>query len=231
MADKEIKFCPRCGATNRPFYNGLCVDCYKELHSTELVSFPSKVVVERCPHCGKYFYKGKCLPSTYNSLQKVIASKVKSKLYKTKIDVDAAYNSVVITVSGFIDAEEQIPFKIEKELPLKIKGKVCDTCSKLHGNYHEVKIQARRKKGSNRKDYEKLLADIRHSTRKLRALDDRAAAFWEKKTREGTDFFYVHKQSGEEIVKAIEKKYNLKAKHSTRIGRKGRRKHTYSIRV
>lgn len=231
MKDVEKRFCPRCGATDKDFYLGLCMDCYRDKHSLDVVSFPHKVTVDRCPLCGKYFHKHRWMPNTVNSLQKAVSDRVKADLYGLKIYVDVGHSTAVVEVRGFLDERQIIPYSAEREIPLKMQSRSCESCSKMQGDYFEAKLQARRSKGVPDEEYKQMLSRIRQITRKLRSEDERAEAVREREGRDGTDFYFVHKQTGEEIVKKLQKIYRVRAVHSTRLGRKARTKHTYLIRI
>ena len=97
------KFCPRCGREDVDFYKGFCVDCYREMNLK--LEFPRKIEVSECRYCGRWLVKNKWIMPSYNELNKLIKSKIKSNLYNLRIETELKEDKVKIKVKGSLDPE------------------------------------------------------------------------------------------------------------------------------
>ena len=96
-----MKFCPRCGATDKDFYRGFCIDCYKEMNV--FAKFPKKITITRCKKCGFWQHKQAWVEDNYDNILKVISGMVDTTLFAPAFDVTLRENKILIAVRGFVD--------------------------------------------------------------------------------------------------------------------------------
>jgi len=196
-----MKFCPRCGATDKDFYKGFCVDCYAAIN--EFVDAPKRLELVRCKKCDFWFYKKAWLEDNYESMVKIISEKVKTTLYDAEFELNVKDDVALIKVYGFADEMKKIPVSAQKEIALDITLKSCDTCLKLSGKNYEVKIQVRRSDPFDAIKYKKIIQRVKRHAGFLLESDERARSFWTEEKKEGVDFMFGFKQIGESVVQDI----------------------------
>ncbi len=228
------RFCPRCGKEDVDFYQGFCIDCYVEMH--DLVEVPKKIVIDKCPRCGKLTFKGKNYEFSEESLAKIVKSQVKSKLSNPVVEVSFEDNSALVTVSGFIDPKNQFRVSLKKKTRIEYHRRVCGVCSKLAGKYYEAKLQLRHSQEPDFHKFFKAVAFVKRKVRKKSRSKDEARMFWFKELKEGIDFFFGDKKIAKEIVDETASKFNTSYTKSSKLvgltkdGKKKTRT-TYCIRV
>jgi NMD protein affecting ribosome stability and mRNA decay len=231
------KFCPKCGATDKDFYKGFCVDCYLESH--ELVQFPKKIEIPECTHCGMWLYHNKWVEDSYQHLQKIVADKVKTDLvdpeYEAEI-LEKKDKKIRVKVVGYLDKQRQFRLEREARIPFSKDGRICRACVKFSDKYYEVKLQLRNAETTDLVLYKKASTFIRRNAHALARSDQRAKAFWWEERREGTDFFFGFKQIGDAVVSETKKKFKVKVEKSSRFlgySKDGKKKvrFTYCIRI
>jgi NMD protein affecting ribosome stability and mRNA decay len=229
-----MKFCPRCGATDKDFYKGFCVDCYAQMNI--FAEIPRTLKIVKCKNCGFWFYKNAWIEDSYQNLVKMLSEKVKTVLFEPKFDVDLRDSVAVLKIFGFADERKKIPIKVEKEVFLEFEEKTCDSCLKFSGKNYEVKIQLRRSKVFDAMKYKKIVDFIRRGMNYRMRDDERARSFWFDEKKEGIDFFFGFRQVGDLVLHQLLD--NFKVKHETSfeflgLTKDGKKKVrvTYCIRI
>jgi NMD protein affecting ribosome stability and mRNA decay len=196
-----MKFCPRCGATDKDFYKGFCVDCYARMN--EFVDAPKKMKIVKCKKCGFWFYKKGWLEDSYQNLVNIISEKVKTTLFDAEFELDIKDNVALLKLFGFADEMKKIQISAQKEIIIDFELKTCDTCLKISGKNYEVKIQIRRSEPFDAVKYKKVIDFIKKYSDFLLRSDERARSFWTEEKKEGMDFFFGFRQIGEAVVREI----------------------------
>lgn len=138
------RFCPRCGATDKPFIRGFCRDCFAASH--ELVVFPSKIELVQCRECEKILLNGRWLAFSEDHVVFLVKSKIKVRdLLNVRFALDVHWgneNELVVSgkVLGEIDSEL---FDFPVQTMVLLKSTLCPDCSKLSADYYEAVIQVR----------------------------------------------------------------------------------------
>lgn len=140
----KARFCPKCGATDKPFVRGFCRDCFAA--SRELVVFPVKLELQRCRECEKILLNGRWLAFSEDHVVSVVKSKIKIRdLSNLRFALDCQWgNESELVVSGKVLGEidsELFDFPIQTTVLLK--STLCSDCSKLSADYYEAVIQVR----------------------------------------------------------------------------------------
>jgi len=229
-----MKFCPKCGATDKDFYKGFCVDCYRNMN--KFAEVPKRLKIIRCKDCGFWFYKGAWIEDSYHHLARIISEKVKTALFEPRFEVALKDDLANLTLSGFADENKAIPVTVKEEIKLSFEERTCDSCAKFNSKNHEFKIQLRGSEPFDAIKYKKLADAIKKQIEYLTRKDERARAFWIEEKKEGLDFLFGFRQAGEDVVHYI--LGNFKAKHevsseSLGFDKDGKRKIrvTYCIRI
>ena len=229
-----MKFCPKCGATDKDFYKGFCVDCYAKINV--FAEIPRTLKIVRCKKCGFWLYKGAWVEDSYQNLVKMLSEKVKTKLFEPRFDVDLKENIAILKISGFADERKKIPINLKKEILIEFEDKTCDTCLKFSGKNYEVKIQVRRSPTFDAVKYKKLIDFIKREANYLLRRDERARSFWFEEKKEGVDFLFGFRQVGEAVLHEVLNNFKTKYEMSSEflgLDRDGKKKIrlTYCLRI
>jgi len=229
-----MKFCPKCGATDKDFYKGFCIDCYTK--TNVFANIPDNLKITRCKDCGFWLYKGAWVEDLHQNLLKMISEKVKTVLFDPKFEADLKDRAVALKLSGFADERRKIPVKVQKEIRIQFDEKTCETCLKFNGKNYEVKIQLRRSHTFDAVKYKKVSTFIKRSTNFIMRKDERARPFWQEEKKEGTDFFFGFRQIGESVFHEILETFKVEHEKSSEflgIDRNGKKKIrvTYCVRI
>ncbi len=229
-----MKFCPNCGATDKDFYKGFCVDCYSKMNV--FAETPERLKITKCKDCGFWLYKNLWVEDSYQNLVKILSEKVKTSLFEPKFDVDLKENTVILKISGFADEREKIPIHIEKEIVLRFDEKTCDSCLKFNAKNYEVKIQLRRLEPFDALKYKKLIDFIKREIDYNQRSDERARAFWTEEKKEGIDFLFGFRQVGDSVLHEILSNFKVKHEASPEFlgmdkDGKSKTRVTYCIRI
>jgi len=229
-----MKFCPKCGATDKDFYKGFCIDCYAKMNI--FADIPSKLKIVRCKDCGFWWYKTAWVEDSYQNLLKMISEKVKTVLFDPRFEVDLKGKTTVLKISGFADERKKIPVNVRKEIPVQFEEKTCGMCLKFSGKNYDVKIQLRRSKTFDAVKYKKVSTLVKRSVNFIMRKDERARSFWHEEKKEGTDFFFGFRQIGESVFHEILENFKVEHEKSSEllgIDRDGRKKIrvTYCVRI
>lgn len=232
------RFCPKCGATDKPFIDGFCIDCYLEDHN--LVNIPKKIHVDACPSCLRLRLKGNWVTPTPQVLEKFITSKAKIKtiknpeIYVRQIRTLKKGIVLEVKVKGVLG---DIPIEITREVELVYHLKLCDICSKKKSRYYKVLIQLRPKnKSTDPSKIQSAFHFIRNKNREHALKDREAEIFRFKKEKHGINVYLGSAKAAFDIVNSMRSAFGAKVKESrTLVGvdKDGKKKFriTYSVRI
>ncbi|MFW5903008.1 MAG: NMD3-related protein [archaeon] len=211
------KFCPKCGAEDTDFYDGLCLKCYKE--EEDFVETPEKIKIKKCRECGCWQHKGKWEKPNEDILKEIIKKQVDIDLNYSEIEVDLKEDKVKAKIRGNADPKGMIPVELEIEMDVDVDEKLCSICLRRKGGDHRVKIQLRKNRGKKRKKhnpkkFKEVKRYIEKTTLKEMGEDNKAMAAWRTKGEKGWDYYYGYRKIGKSIVDRVSKKYDLKPKTS-----------------
>ncbi len=204
-----MKFCPKCGATDKDFYKGFCVDCYAKMNV--FADVPDRRKITRCKDCEFWWYKGGWVENSYQNLLKMISEKVKTALFDPKFEVDLKGKAAVLKLSGFADERKKIPVTVQEDISIQFDEETCGTCLKISGKNYEVKIQLRRSHVFDALKYKKISTLIKRRTNFIVRKDERARSFWQEEKKEGMDFLFGFRSVGDSVFHEILE--NFKAEH------------------
>jgi nonsense-mediated mRNA decay protein 3 len=229
-----MPFCPKCGARDKDFYKGFCIDCYAEMNV--FAEVPRKLNVVRCKKCGWWFVKGKWVEDSWKTLESAIASKIKTHLFGAKLSFDMRGDWLITDVTGYADPQQQIQVKKEFATRIMYEDRICPSCLKASNKDWEVKIQVRRKKPADIEKYADIVSFIKKAEHMMTQKDERSRSFWSEEPKEGHDFFFGFKTVGNAVYQRILSEFG--PEHSTAtefvgITREGKKKvkFTHCVRV
>lgn len=225
------EFCPRCGSEKGPFIKGFCKNCFEEKSSP--VSIPSEIVLEECRKCGKVrlgrFWKKFSLDEATGFLEKKIKTRdVLSP--KTKIVLEEKSDSEFIAgveVSGKIGLQKTV---FSSKVLLKKRGAVCDSCSRVFGNYFEAIIQLRFEKKSG--EVEKKIESVELLLEEIEKKDALAKIVKIVSERNGADLYIGSNSGAKKVVTAMQKSATQKVVATTSLQgfdrQKGKKRYRYT---
>lgn len=143
-------FCPKCGTEvdEKKSLHGFCENCYLKDHETA-INWPEKIGVQKCNSCLKIKYQGNFIESNSEILKKIISTHIKSKNKFEITQIDLLKDPFVfVKATVFIDKKK---IELEKKIPFKLLGGICDPCMKIKSNYFEATLQFRFANPNNEK--------------------------------------------------------------------------------
>ncbi len=209
------RFCPRCGATDRPFVRGFCVDCFLQTH--RLVELPQNPQFSVCRECGKILLEGKWFSFSKEKLLGFVQKKIRVlELTDFKIALDLAANATPAgwlapgTVVGHLDSEF-VSWPIQ--IPVQSKDSLCRDCSLIKADYFEAELQLRFSKKS--KDLkERLIKKVQGHLSELRVHDSLAQISGIGNTPGGVDIKIGSKRAGKLVAERLHREMGGEIKHS-----------------
>jgi len=195
------KFCPKCGATDKDFYKGFCIECY--VGDNRLVEAPRTLQVTRCRRCGRWLVRNRWAEDSFQRLLDLAGDRVKTQLNFPRLEADLQGDTLRVTVTGYLDPKRLMKASREAAMRLAFRDVVCPSCAKFANKYYEVKLQLRPSERTNARKLREATSFVRNRMRELAARDERASAFWEEENRDGIDFFFGFKQVGDAVYGAL----------------------------
>ncbi|MBU0635876.1 60S ribosomal export protein NMD3 [Candidatus Micrarchaeota archaeon] len=229
------RFCPKCGATNKPFIQGFCKDCFLETHS--LIELPQTVEIEQCKKCEKLLVNGKWFPFSVERIVDWVREKIKTKeLENKRFEVNAQPNEEKVLITGKVLGElndELLEFPIGIEV--KIKQVLCHNCSILSANYYESRLQVRFESLSKPK-WKHVLTIIRETMVELFHRDSLAQITNIEKLKNGFDVYIGSKRAGKMAAERIAHKFGGEITRSFSLAGidksgKTKKKFTFLVRI
>lgn len=197
------RFCPKCGATEKPFVKGFCRDCFLESH--KLVVFPVKLELRQCRDCGKILLEGKWLLFSVERMLDWIKGKIKTnELDSVRVSFAPVLQPqghfvVLGTVLGELAGEfVELPF----ETQIRLNPSLCSDCSKLSADYYEAVLQLRLD-GLPKNKWASVLKLAEESVKELHQKDSLARITNIRALKNGFDVFIGSKRAGKLVSEKI----------------------------
>ncbi len=232
-------FCVECGKENEIFRNGVCIKCY--LKNKSFTKGPEIFDINICSKCLSYKYKNHWLRESFDDiLNRYIEDKFKisNELEKIQIKTDCNEKGknvfCKIIIKGYLGGHE---ISEEHFLTVRIKGIVCDICSKKFGGYFEATLQVRAdKRKLSREEIEIIRLDVENLLKSYRNKGNRGLFITDVgEEHGGIDFYLSEKGSAYTIAKKIQDKCGGVIKESSKnFGLKDGRqiyRMTYLLRI
>ena len=232
------KFCPKCGATDKPFYKGFCIDCYVKDHP-ELLHIDD-ITLKQCPKCLRVFSKGEWISGRTESIEGIIASKVKTQLKTPTITAELVKSNPKkeiygVMVRGKLGGET---VSLTRQLTVSYQKEICGVCSRKSGSYYEAVVQLRPK--SKEADLDRMksaLIFLRNESHALVKKDRNAEIFRYELVKNGINAYFGSMRIAKLAMQHLQATYHPLVKISyTLTGMdhaSGKKKYrvTYSVRV
>ena len=232
-------FCVECGKEEKIFRNGVCISCY--LKNNSFTKGPEILDIYTCQKCSSYKYKNTWLQESFeDTLKRHIKDSFKIskelKDVRIKTDCDEKGKNIVCkaNISGFLEDN-----KITEQhvLTVRMRGTICDVCSKQFGGYFEAVLQIRAdKRKPGEEELENIKITVKKTVESLKAKGNRGLFITDiGKEHGGIDFYLSEKGSAYTIAKKIQEQFGGEIKQSsTNVGMKDSRqiyRMTYLIRL
>lgn len=232
------RFCPKCGATDKPLVKGFCLDCFLK-DNPDLVKVEPVFELEQCKKCGKVRIKGQWIEPTSKHLVEFVRSKVKVKeLKEVKVGVELIILSETetradILVKGVINSSL---ITVEKEALLKFKKALCDPCMRISSQYHEAILQVRGEKETPKSRFEKAFRDVNRLLAAEYRKDPLARIVEVQDHKYGFDVLIGSKRAGRVVAEALAKDFKGRVKVSSKlrgVDKRGKKKYrfTFAVRI
>ena len=231
--------CVECGREREIFREGVCLECYLKHHIFS--HGPAFIDIPICVHCGSLKYKNIWMKDSFETVLKRWVKHLFSIERDLKnIDIELSCRDDLeeipceITIIGFID---DVEIREKHHITVRLKGTVCDICSKRFGGYHEAIIQLRAS--------QRIISDQERKNLKL-FIENMVSDMQEKGNRKlfitdigeergGIDFYLSDKQAAHAIIKRVQERFGGELKTSSKnIGMKDGKKvyrMTYLLRL
>lgn len=235
MIDMPGKFCPKCGAQEVDFYEGLCVKCYKE--EEEFTESPKEISVKECKDCGYWLYRGKWKKPTEDVVKNMVKNSFKTKLNRPTYRIEVAENEINVSLKGNVDPQGLIQKKENYSIPFKLGKDLCPVCNKVRCQSHKVKVQLRRSdEDPNEKKFDRIDRFITKEVGRMMSWNHKSLAFWKEEAEEGINYCFGYKDPADRVKRLVKKKFKVNVRvHVRKAGRardgKKKAKLTYKIRV
>ena len=232
------RFCPKCGAADKPFYKGFCVDCYVKDHP-ELLHVEN-IVLKQCPKCLRVFSKGDWTSGRTESIEGIITSKVKTLLKSPTITAKLIGGNqkrevYEVTVTGKLGGES---VTLAQTVEVLYQKETCDVCSRKSGNYYEALVQLRpRGKEVDLDRMKSALNFLRNEARAIVKKDRNAEIFRYELAKNGLDIYFGSLRVAKIALQHLQATYHPKVKDSYTLtgvdhaSGKKRYRVTFSVRL
>jgi len=232
-------FCVECGKEGPIFREGVCIRCY--LKNNSFTKGPEILDIYRCPKCSSYKYKNTWIQGSFEKALKrqikdnfQISSELKKVQIKTDCDEKGKNISCKVVISGYLEGHE---ISEKHSLTVRIRGVVCDVCSKQFGGYFEATLQVRaNKRKLTKEELETIRLNVENLVESIRTKGNRGLFITDfAEEHGGIDFYLSEKGSAYTIAKKIQEQYGGEIKQSSKnIGMKDSRqiyRMTYLLRL
>lgn len=231
------QFCPKCGATDKPFVKGFCTDCF--LLSHKIIESPDELSLSICRECGKFLENGRWHSFSPEALCKLTEKKIKVKeLGDSKVVLEARVventNWNGYWVEGkVIGSLENEFFSFPIIVKVKTKDSLCNNCSLIKADYFEAELQLRfGKKTGDLQD--RLITKVREWVEDFHKHDSLSQIAGISKTQGGVDIKIGSKRAGKLVAQRLSKEFGGELKHSfslAGVDKSGRVKKRYTFLV
>jgi len=208
------KFCPKCGKQDVDFYEGLCLECYKE--ENKFTEPPNKIDVETCRKCGYWKYRGEWKKATQDLLKKFVKDAFETNLFKAKYSVELSEEEVKVNLKGKADFQGLIDIEEDYSIPINFEEELCPVCRKIQNKKYKVELQIRRKEDHDEEKFKEVDEFINSDMRRMYKRNHKAHAFWQKRIQEGKNYYFGYQETANRIKNRLKKRFGLQMKVSTR---------------
>lgn len=232
------RFCPKCGSSDKPFYKGFCIDCYVKDHP-EILQV-GDIILKQCPKCLRVFSKGKWASGRTESIEGIIASKVKTLLKSPTITTkligkNLKKETYEVAVSGKLGDET---VTLTQTADVLYQKETCNVCSRKSGNYYEALVQLRpHGKEVDLDRMKSAMVFLRNEARALVKKDRNAEIFRHELAKNGIDIYFGSLRVAKIALQHLQATYHPKVKESytltglDRASGKKRYRVTFSVRL
>jgi nonsense-mediated mRNA decay protein 3 len=232
------RFCPKCGAADKPLVKGFCLNCFLKDHP-DLVKVDSFLDLEQCKTCGKVRVKGHWVEPSNTNLVEFIQSETKIKELKdVEIEVeleilDEKKTQAEIMVKGVLD---DAPVVLEKETLIRFKTVLCDPCMRVTSHYREAIVQVRGEKDTPKNLFEKAFRLVNTVLANEYRKDPLARIVEVHDYKFGFDVWIGSKRAGKIVAESLAREFKGKVKVSSKlhgVDKHGKEKYrfTFSVRI
>ena len=233
------RFCPKCGATDKPFVKGFCSDCF--LGSVKPVEFPKELSLSICRECGKFLESGRWHVFSGEGVSAIVAKKIRVKElddFKVVLEARVVENTnwngwwVNGKIVGSIEGEfVSFPILVK----VKSKDSLCNDCGLIKADYFEAEVQLRFGKKSGDLE-ERMLKSVRQWVSEMHQHDSLSQIAGISKTQGGVDVKIGSKRAGKLVSERLHKEFGGEIKHSfslAGVDKSGRvrKRYTFLVRV
>lgn len=200
------RFCPNCGANDKPFIRGFCANCFIQLN--KLVEFPLLLELMQCRQCGKMLLNGKWHPFSLEVIVHWASGKIKTKeLENIRFALEPRDEEASIWIEGKVLGEIAETL-VEKPvlIEIKLRSSLCHDCSMLSANYYEAVLQLRF--GSMpKKDWKTVLEEAKQLVEQQFYSDSLARVTNILVLKNGFDIYIGSKRAGKTVSEKIHHKF------------------------
>ncbi|MCK4327570.1 MAG: 60S ribosomal export protein NMD3 [Candidatus Diapherotrites archaeon] len=232
------KFCPKCGATDRPFHGGFCIDCYLKDHPG--LAETEDITIKRCTHCLRVKTRGVWESGAPASMGEIVRAHVKTSLESPEVTVELVEPGekkevYEVTVKGALGAE---PVSLTQLVTVKYEKQTCDVCSRKSGNYYEAILQLR--PAGREIDLQRMrsaLMFLRNEARAMVKKDRKAEIFRYEMVKNGVDVYFGSARAAKVALQHLQATYRPTVKESYTLKgvdkETGKKRYsvTYSVRL
>ena len=232
--------CLRCGKREQ-YADNLCEECLTE--SMQPFSLPKVVRGFICPSCNRISSNTKSWTESDGGPPDAAVTTARNNL---SVHQDVRVQSVDLSVDSFDKSVFRVSGKgvgvykgviLKKDLRTEVRltKRLCDTCSKQHGNYYEAIIQIRGISDMEQEEVDELLEDIMDRTYDAHAHDSSVFVTKLEKVRGGYDFYMGDRSFSKNLAQGLHNSLGGDFKVSSSLwGRKDGRevyRYTYLVRL
>ncbi|HVL88060.1 MAG TPA: NMD3-related protein [Candidatus Thermoplasmatota archaeon] len=220
-------FCVECGREGLALAEGVCADCL--VRTQTLATFPDRVAVEICAHCGS-LRRGSAWEDYGGSRQATLqaqarqATEVDPRVEDAKVEVDVRaederHHRLSITVTGRV---QQVPVRLDREIRGTIRPATCLRCSRVFGGYYEAIVQLRGEGKLRPDQVDRAGAIVSRVLDRMQAAGNRDAFLVEaREEKGGVDYYLGTTASARIVTKALTEEMGARLSESASlVGRK-----------
>lgn len=224
--------CIKCGKENT-FTENICKECFSA--ELTIAKISETIDLNICVHCSSLQIRNWEDIEFEKGIKKIIHKNLKTN-YEINEDVELIYEDernikAIVNISCFINNEN---FEQQLTTKIRVKNSVCQTCSRIRGNYFEGIIQIRAKdRGLKKEEIEKIKKITHSSIEEMHKNDKNVFLTKEIIGEKGIDFYVGTKNSGRIIARKIAERFSANYLESVKFAgvRDGKNEYRITFRV